>query len=182
MLAITNILLFFLVFTYTDASPTDIGGSGAAISRDQIPTYTYFDPGGKAPESTVSPLAPRFLINIALHNHWQLTVESFEIFLAGAPTPIILTDFYAAMEAHALTFQNQFTTAPQTSFVVDNLRLDFYCAIGHIPWPFIRNFARLMRMYSERGWTGLFKARATHLSGVNIFIRLSLGQIAAAAK
>ena len=113
-------------------------------------------------------------------DHWQIALESFQAFHPGNAVvgfaADILADFYTGIEAHALTFQNQYTISPWMSFVAGDLRLNFYSALGTIPWPFIARFAALLRTYTANGWTGLYQARATHLSGVVIAIVLQLEQ------
>ena len=166
-------------FGYTNSTPLERRGTGAAVSGDPSQINAHYksirdhDSFVKASSSRLSPLLPRVIISFQMANHWQLAVDSFELLPpAGGLAVEVFRGFYDAVEAHALTFQEQFTTDPVTSFAAGDLRIDFYCALGHIPWPFIRAFAVLMRMYTERGWTGFFEARATHLSGVSVFIRL----------
>ena len=57
-----------------------------------------------------------------------------------------------------------------------DLRLSFYSLVGHIPWPLIRSFAALLRTYTAMGWTGLYEARAMHLSGAVVMVALQLEQ------
>lgn len=189
-IAFLSLLPAFTSYGYADSAPLESRGSQAAVSADPFQTITHHQPYRdhdsieKASPSTLSPLLPRVIINLPVGNHWQLAVDTFHLALpaGGGLAAEVLIQFYQDMEAHALLFREQYTTAPLTSFAIGNLRLDFYCALGHIPWPFIRSFAALMRTYSERGWVGLFKAQATHLSGVSVFIRLHLEQVAAAAR
>ena len=113
-------------------------------------------------------------------DHWQIALESFQALHPGNAAvgfaANILADFYVGIETQALTFQNQYTVSPWMSFVAGDLRLSFYSAVGNIPWPFIRSFAALLRTYNANGYTGLYQAQATHLSGVVIAIALQLEQ------
>ena len=112
--------------------------------------------------------------------HWQIVVESYQALLPGDAVvgfaADILTDFYTALEAQALTYQNQYTGSPWMSFIAGSLRLSFFSLAGLIPWPFIGSFAALLRTYTAMGWTGLYEARATHMSGVVVIIRLQIEQ------
>ena len=119
-------------------------------------------------------LHPRAIYNLPISDHWELAVDSFQVMLPDAQVAGLLHAFFTFMEAHAATFQNQFTVAQPVTYQLGELRLTFYSALPYIPWPLIRSVAALLRGFTERGHTGLFEGRAMHLSGIAVLISFHL--------
>ena len=86
----------------------------------------------------------------------------------------VLAGFYNVIEAHATARVAQLTQLPAVAFQMGDMELVFHAAIGNIPWSFVQNFAVLMQAVTARGMAGFFEARATHLSGVVVFVTLRL--------
>ena len=124
------------------------------------------------PETSL--LEPRAIGTLPMPNHWTVALESFTAFLDGAPATDALVGYFAAIEAHALALSNQLTQLPAVSFQLGDIELVFFSAIGNVPWSFVRNFAVLMQALTLRGTSGFFQARATHLSGVTVFVDMRL--------
>ena len=125
-------------------------------------------------DPAASLLEPRVIGTLPLPNHWTVALESYTAFLNGAIAMDLLTGFFAAIEAHASARQNQLTQLPAVSFQLGDIEVVFYSAIGTVPWSFVQNFAVLMQAVTMRGLHGFFQARATHLSGVVVFVDLRL--------
>ena len=125
-------------------------------------------------DPAASLLEPRVLGTLPLPNHWTVALESYTTFLNGAVAIDLLEAFFAAIEAHASARQNQLTQLPAVSFQLGGIEVVFYSAVGNVPWSLVQNFAVLMQAVTRRGISGFFQARATHLSGVVVFVDLRL--------
>ena len=186
---VTN-LLIFIVFTlhlYTSNGSFILAApSSDDLSAGQAKTLTPAEERPRNDEHSKAlsrnPLNLRALGPIPIPNHWTIAIDSITAIVPNAPAIAILADFYAAVEAHAATVQNQLTDTAALVFQHGVLALDFECGFGQIPWSLVHNFALLMQEVTGRGLVGFYQARATHISGFTVFIGLQLPDIAAAGQ
>lgn len=180
MFIIHTVLVFMAIgasLCTVTGSPMTIRNPTTSISRIQSDRQLWSSVDSTLTQTRDSGkpiLKARVLGPVPLPNHWNLAVDSVRWLIPSEPAVVALENLFVALELHASTFQNQISGVPLLVFNLGDLELNFFSALKHIPWSLVQNVALLGQAMTERGFAGFFRARATHLSGITVFISLHL--------